>query len=185
MELSKTFITVLLLYLNIQIVLLKCNNCPDGVICVDGFDWNGNTCIYSGKKLGTTCTNGFYWKGNKCVTYKRGYSFPECDLGSVWNSGSLSCLNVHKNNQQTIWGNCVEGFYWNGKTCLILGIITNIGDLGNISPQQCISGYSWNGYTCVFAGNTAGFTCLHGYYWNGITCTYSSYDGLDGLWAYG
>ena len=76
METSKGLIICLLLYSSIHLVFAGCNSCPEGVICVDGFDWNGNTCVYSGKNLGTTCTNGYYWKGNKCMPYKRARGFP-------------------------------------------------------------------------------------------------------------
>jgi hypothetical protein len=102
----------------------------------------------------------------------------------------LGCLKYDrdfdekKGGKHTVWGNCIDNFYWNGQTCSGLGNIGNVGNLGNIPPQACISGYSWNGYTCVFSGNTAAYTCLDGYYWNGITCTFVGTQGYPNYGGY-
>ena len=125
-------------------------NCvPDVVECIEGFEWDGQTCVAIPEGGGLDpfgCGEGETWSellGN-CVP-----DVVECMEGFEWDG--QTCVEIPDVVE------CIEGFEWDGQTCVEIPDVV-----------ECIEGFEWDGQTCVEIPDVV--ECVEGFEWDGQTC---------------
>ena len=123
-------------------------NCvPDVVECMEGFDWDGQTCVPIPEGGGIDpfgCGEGETWDellGN-CVP-----DVVECMEGFEWDG--QTCVKIPDVVE------CIEGFEWDGQTCVEIPDVV-----------ECIEGFEWDGQTCVEIPDLV--ECMEGWEWSDL-----------------
>jgi hypothetical protein len=164
----------------------------DSCACIQGFTWNGSTCVQSTPSNNTTnnCSIGYVWTGLNCQidclairnsNGQSGLNSCYCVSGFVWNGFAcqFNCLAINNSNGQSGLNTCtcIQGFTWNGSACVQ-------STPSNNTTSNCSTGYVWNGFACqincLAISNSNGqislnsCACIQGFTWNGSACVQST-----------
>jgi hypothetical protein len=135
---------------------------------MEGFDWDGQTCVPTDLlPNGTDCEEGFHWDSllGQCIEIDvevpevPEVPKPECLAGESWSEFDQKCIpDIIE---------CVEGFEWDGQTCVEIPEVPEVPDL-----VECMEGWEWSDLygKCIekIDDDVSVVECMEGWEWSDL-----------------